>query len=171
MPSASDGQMKRPRSSRLANRHRPCPSCHHTLIRPPRRPRSTNRCPLCESCLTNSCTKRANHRSTYACRRGRPPAKPEGIWCRDHRRRLPLVSAFVSVDTIQTSIEPEIRVRPPPANSISITPALSGGVENLRLWRGRNRIEHCWNLHPVAKLLATTEQLGPTFDTGRCRGV
>jgi putative transposase len=32
--------MKRPRSSRFANRHRPCPSYHNTLISPPRHPRN-----------------------------------------------------------------------------------------------------------------------------------
>ena len=42
---AGEGQMKRPRSSRLAYRHMPCPSCHSTLIRSPRRPRKTYRCP------------------------------------------------------------------------------------------------------------------------------
>ena len=42
----------------------------------------------------------------------------------------------------------------------AITPALSGDVEDLRLRRDRNRIEHCWNLRPLAKLLAPTEQLG-----------
>ena len=44
-PSAGDGQMKRPRSSRLANRHMPWVSCHKILIRSPRRPRKTKRWP------------------------------------------------------------------------------------------------------------------------------
>jgi hypothetical protein len=48
VPSADDGQMKRPRSSRLANRHMPWSSCHSTLISEPRGPRNTNRCPLCD---------------------------------------------------------------------------------------------------------------------------
>src|SRR5947209_7299563 len=38
-----EGQTKRPRSSRLANRHMPWPSCQSTLISAPRRPRKTNR--------------------------------------------------------------------------------------------------------------------------------
>src|SRR5471030_1002189 len=38
--------MKRPRSSRLANRHRPSPLHQSSLMRSPRRPRNTNTCPL-----------------------------------------------------------------------------------------------------------------------------
>ena len=55
-PSAGDGQMNRPRSSLLANRHMPWPSCQSTLIRPPRRPRKTKRCPPCGSSRRTSCT-------------------------------------------------------------------------------------------------------------------
>ena len=43
---------------------------------------------------------------------------------RDHRRRLPFASAFMSADTVELSTEPEIRIRPPVANSISMMPAL-----------------------------------------------
>jgi hypothetical protein len=39
------GQTKRPRSSRLANRHRPSPSYESTLTRSPRLPRKTNTWP------------------------------------------------------------------------------------------------------------------------------
>jgi len=46
---------------------------------------------------------------------------------RDHRRRLLFASAFISADTVDASTAPVIRIRPPLANSISITPALSGG--------------------------------------------
>nr|AAA98375.1 unknown [Agrobacterium tumefaciens] len=35
VPSAADGQMKRPRSSFFVNRQAPWPSCQITLIRPP----------------------------------------------------------------------------------------------------------------------------------------
>jgi hypothetical protein len=45
VPVSTFGQMKRPRSSRLANRQRPSPSYHNSLIRSPRRPRKTNTCP------------------------------------------------------------------------------------------------------------------------------
>src|SRR3954465_7251861 len=45
---------------------------------------------------------------------------------RDHRRRFPLESAFISADTVEASTAPVIRIRPPPANSISITPMVSG---------------------------------------------
>ncbi len=38
LPSAGDGQTKRPRSRRLLNKHAPCPSHQMTLIRSPRRP-------------------------------------------------------------------------------------------------------------------------------------
>src|ERR1700756_4331899 len=54
-----DGQTKRPRSSRFANKHIPWPSCHSTLISPPRRPRKTNRWPLCGLRLSVSCTSSA----------------------------------------------------------------------------------------------------------------
>ncbi len=42
---AVDGQMKRPFSRRLANRHRPWPSHYSTLIRWPCRPRNTKALP------------------------------------------------------------------------------------------------------------------------------
>src|SRR6266699_2481658 len=48
----------------------------------------------------------------------------------DHRRRLPFASAFISADTVEASTDPEIRIRPPVANSISMMPALSGGDED-----------------------------------------
>src|SRR6266567_2989164 len=44
---------------------------------------------------------------------------------RDHRRRLLFASALISADTVDASTAPVIRIRPPVANSISITPALS----------------------------------------------
>src|ERR1700746_1275191 len=44
---------------------------------------------------------------------------------RDHRRRLPFASAFISAVTVGASTVPVIRIRTPVANSISITPALS----------------------------------------------
>src|SRR4051794_2117896 len=46
---------------------------------------------------------------------------------RDHRRPLPFTSAFISADTVGTSTAPVIRIRPPLANSISMTPGGSGG--------------------------------------------
>ena len=44
-PPVACGQMKRPRSSRLAKRHRPSPSHQSTLSRSPRRPRKIKTCP------------------------------------------------------------------------------------------------------------------------------
>lgn len=44
-PSGGAGQVKRPRSSRLANRHRPCPSHHSSLTRSPRLPRNAKTAP------------------------------------------------------------------------------------------------------------------------------
>jgi hypothetical protein len=55
---------------------------------------------------------------------GRQP-NPRAARHRDHRRRLPFTSAFISAATVSTSTAPVIRIRPPVANSISITPALS----------------------------------------------
>ena len=43
-PCSARGQMKRPRSRRFANRHRPSPSHHSTLMRSPRLPRKTKTC-------------------------------------------------------------------------------------------------------------------------------
>jgi hypothetical protein len=45
VPLCACGQMKRPRSSRFANKHKPSPSHHKSLIRSPRRPRKTKTCP------------------------------------------------------------------------------------------------------------------------------
>src|SRR2546430_17689311 len=45
---------------------------------------------------------------------------------RDHRRRLPFESAFISAATVAASTAPVIRIRPPVGNSISITPVVSG---------------------------------------------
>src|SRR3954471_17663862 len=55
---------------------------------------------------------------------GRQP-DPRPIRHRDHRRRLSFASAFISAVTVGASTAPVIRIRPPAANSISITPALS----------------------------------------------
>jgi hypothetical protein len=55
---------------------------------------------------------------------GRQP-NPRAARHRDHRRRLPFASAFISAATVGASTGPVIRIRPPVANSISITPALS----------------------------------------------
>jgi len=41
---------------------------------------------------------------------------------------LPFASAFISADTVDASTDPDIRIRPPLANSISMTPAFSGDV-------------------------------------------
>src|SRR5450830_545934 len=46
VPLAACGQMKRPRSSRLASRHRPSPVHHSSLMMSPRRPRNTKTWPL-----------------------------------------------------------------------------------------------------------------------------
>src|SRR5208283_5097413 len=59
---------------------------------------------------------------------GRQP-NPCAAWGRDHRRRLPFASAFIRADTVEASTDPEIRIRPPRANSISMTPVLSGDGE------------------------------------------
>ena len=46
----------------------------------------------------------------------------------DHCRRLPMANAFISTVTIAASTGPVIRIRPPVANSISMTLARSVGV-------------------------------------------
>jgi len=45
LPLSACGHTKRPRSSRLANRHSPSPSNHKSFTRSPRRPRNTKMCP------------------------------------------------------------------------------------------------------------------------------
>ena len=50
LPSFAAGQINRPRSKRLLNRHAPCESRHMILSKPPRRPRNTNRWPENGSC-------------------------------------------------------------------------------------------------------------------------
>src|SRR5208282_275540 len=58
---------------------------------------------------------------------GQPNPRAARGW--DHRRRLPFASAFIRTDTVEASTGPEIRIRPPLANSISMTPVLSGDGE------------------------------------------
>src|ERR1700693_3794256 len=53
---------------------------------------------------------------------------PRAVWGRDHRRRLLFASTLISADPVGAATDPEIRIRPPLANSISITPAFSGDV-------------------------------------------
>ena len=59
-PSPTEGQMKRPRSSRFVNRHDPCPSCQMILIRSPRRTLKMNKLPSNGSRFNASCTRRAS---------------------------------------------------------------------------------------------------------------
>src|SRR5882672_2993371 len=47
---------------------------------------------------------------------------PRATRDRDHGRRLPFASAFISADTVRASTGPVIRIRPPAANSTSIVP-------------------------------------------------
>src|SRR5579863_4907838 len=78
---------------------------------------------------------------------------------RDHRRRLPFASAFISAATVGASTAPVIRIRPPAANSISITPARSatGTCDRSQsCWRQRNN----WLVWiPAAR--ATSEATAP----------
>ena len=56
VPSVACGQMNRPRSNRLANRHRPSPSNQRSLIMSPLRPRKTNTWPENGCCSSTVCT-------------------------------------------------------------------------------------------------------------------
>ena len=53
---------------------------------------------------------------------------PCAAWGWDHRRHFIFASAFISANTVEASTDPEIRIRLPVANSISMTPAFSGEV-------------------------------------------
>src|SRR6185312_16014840 len=61
---------------------------------------------------------------------------PRTAWRQDHRRRLLLARAFISADTVDTATVPEIRIRPPVANSTSITPSASGEADAARSSNG-----------------------------------
>ena len=56
VPSVACGQMNRPRSRRLANRHRPSPSHHKSFTMSPLRPRKTKTCPENGCCSRTVCT-------------------------------------------------------------------------------------------------------------------
>src|SRR6266567_791955 len=73
---------------------------------------------------------------------GRKP-NPRAAREPDHRRRLPFASAFISADTVEASTDPEIRIRPPVANSISMMPALSGGGQDTAAGSGSNNAGIC----------------------------
>src|SRR5262249_8948136 len=60
VPLSACGQMKRPRSSRFANKHNPSPSHHNNLIRSPRRPRKTKTCPENGLCSNTVCITALN---------------------------------------------------------------------------------------------------------------
>src|SRR5690606_36411987 len=59
-PLSACGQMNRPRSSRLANKHKPSPSHHSSFTRSPRRPRNTNNWPENGSSANCTCTMAAS---------------------------------------------------------------------------------------------------------------
>ncbi len=58
LPLCACGQTKRPRSKRLAIKHRPVPSHHNSLSKSPRRPRKTKICPQ-NGLLASACCTRA----------------------------------------------------------------------------------------------------------------
>src|SRR5450830_10752 len=72
-PLSAWGQMKRPFSSRLANRHIPWPSHHSSLMMSPRLPRKTKTWPENGSWVSAFCTKAPNHQSRGVCRSDPPP--------------------------------------------------------------------------------------------------
>jgi hypothetical protein len=82
-------------------------------------------------------------------------------WDRNHRRRLLLASALISADTVEASSGPAIRIRPPAANSISITRAFSaeaGNPGSAAIATGLNATGVC----PFTELLAPVKQLART---------
>jgi hypothetical protein len=88
---------------------------------------------------------------------GRKP-HPRSARDRDHRRRLPAVSAPISADTVAGSAAPAIRNRVPLANSTSITPeataanpacgANSGTIRTAAKSADDPRRAHNWRRHP-----------------------
>ncbi len=129
---SGDGPPSGPVPTALENRDMPCPSCQSTLIKPPRRPLKDEQLPavrITPQRLLNH-ERQAIKSLTHVGVAGRKP-NSRIAWHRDHRRRLPFANAFISAVTVGASTAPVIRIRPPVANSISITPALSatGGAD------------------------------------------
>src|SRR5436190_14912603 len=110
---------------------------------------------------------------------GRQP-DPRAARDRDHCRRLPFASAFISADTVRASTGPVIRIRPPVANSISIVPPGSdtagitgdAGAGSAAIVTGLNaagtcaRSQSCWRhrnnwLTWIPAARATSEALAP----------
>ena len=79
-PDCACGQMNRPRSSRLANRHNPSPAHHSNLMRSPRLPRNTNTWPLNGSSSKWVANGRRRRRTSAAAatQRDRPGARTFG---------------------------------------------------------------------------------------------
>src|SRR5258705_7594680 len=110
---------------------------------------------------------------------GRQP-NPRATRNRDHCRRLPFASAFISADTVRASTGPVIRIRPPVATSISIVPPGSdtagttgdAGAGSAAIATGLNaagictRSQSCWRhrnnwLTWIPAARATSEALAP----------
>ena len=54
----------------------------------------------------------------------------------NHRCRLPFARAFIRADTVEAATDPKIRMRSPPANSISIRPGRSKDDDPVRSVNG-----------------------------------
>ena len=89
VPSVACGQMNRPRSRRLANRHSPSPSHHKSFTMSPLRPRKTKTCPENGCCSRTVCTLRtqAIEASTHVGHAGGQPYLRSGAQF-DHLRKL-----------------------------------------------------------------------------------
>jgi hypothetical protein len=77
--------------------------------------------------------------------------------------RLPFVSAFISADAVETSTDPEIRICPPSANSISITSTFSGNAGDTAPDSGVTAIG--WN----AEFAQARRVLGANGTVGWCK--
>ena len=106
-PSRACGHRNLPRSSRLANRHRPWPSHHSTLIRSPRRPRNTNSAPPCGSSSASAAPAPPACQSPSACPSPRTPDRRGHCLDADHD------SADKTRRNAAASTSPVIRSRPP----------------------------------------------------------
>ena len=155
--------MKRPRSSRLANRHMPCPSCHNTLSSPPRRPPEHEQD-----------ARQADHAERVSCTNSaKPSVKPLRIpvWPPANQIRAPLEAGIIAAACPSpapfSSAPIPLKLRPSrksayAAGKLDLDDAAfsgSGSEGRFRLRFDHYRFEHRWNLRPLTKLLAPAEQL------------
>ena len=100
-PSLGDGQVRRRRSSRFANRHRPCPSCaQHPDQRATAPTEHEQAAAVRIDARSVSCTNSARPSKPLRMSARRAASQTRApLGAGDDRRRWPVASAFISADT------------------------------------------------------------------------